>query len=72
MVKDNEMSFEEALVKLEVAAEALKKDTTTLEDAMSYFDEGLKHYKYCNDILSKAKQKILLYDQETKSLKEME
>ena len=72
MVKDQEMSFEEAMAKLEAAAEALKKDSTTLEEAMTNFDEGIKHYKYCSDILSQAKQKILLYDQETKSLKEME
>lgn len=72
MVKDHEMSFEEAMAKLEAAADALKKDSTTLEEAMTNFDEGIKQYKYCSEILSKAKQKILLYDQETKSLKEME
>lgn len=72
MVKDKDMTFEAALAKLESAAEALRKESTTLEDAMHFFDEGLKQYHYCSGILANAKQKIQLYDQETKSLKEMD
>jgi len=72
MIKDKEMTFEAALAKLEAAADALKKDTTTLEDAMNYFDEGLKQYNYCSKILANAKQKVLVYEHESNSLSEMD
>ncbi len=72
MISDTEMTFEMALAKLEAAADALKKDSTTLEEAMNYFDEGLKQYNYCSKILADAKQKVLLYEAENNSLKEMD
>ncbi len=71
-VKEKDATFETELEKLEAAADALKKDSTTLEDAMLYFEEGLKHYNYCSEILKNAKQKVLLYGQETNGLKEMD
>jgi exodeoxyribonuclease VII small subunit len=56
------ISFEEALAGLEHAAEILKKDGTTLEDAMENFEQGIGYYNYCNEILNDAKQKIEFYE----------
>lgn len=72
MANTNDITFEAALAKLEAAAEALKKDSTTLDDSLNYFDEGLVQYNLCNEILAKARQKIQLYDEKTDSMKEME
>lgn len=55
------MSFEEALAELEKSAEILKKDGTTLEAAMQSYEQGMKYYNYCNEILNNAKQKIEIY-----------
>ncbi|WP_037372275.1 exodeoxyribonuclease VII small subunit [Anaerovorax odorimutans] len=56
------LTFEEALEKLEKSAEALKKDGYSLEDAMKNFEEGIEYYNYCNKILTMAKQKIEVYN----------
>jgi len=54
-------SFEEALTGLEKSAEDLRKENITLEAAIKSFEEGITHYKQCNEILSEAKQKIEVY-----------
>lgn len=60
-VKDK-MSFEEALKGLEKSAEALKTEGTTLEEAMHCFEDGMKYYERCAEMLKEAKQKIQVYD----------
>lgn len=61
MATSKKISFEKALEALETSASSLKNEGTTLEDAMKNFEEGIKHYNYCNDILNTAKQKIQVY-----------
>ena len=58
MEKDKKLTFEEALKQLESSADQLKKDGVTLEDAMKSYEEGIKYYKQCSEILNDAKQKI--------------
>lgn len=58
----NKMSFEEALAGLEKSAEVLKKDGTTLEGAMQSYEQGMKYYNYCNELLNNAKQKIEFFE----------
>lgn len=53
--------FEESLQKLEQASENLKKENLSLEDALKNFEEGIKYYKECSEILNSAKQKIETY-----------
>lgn len=59
---ENQMSFEEALAGLARSAETLKKEGTTLEEAMRSFEEGMTFHSRCAELLSEAKQRILLYD----------
>lgn len=61
MADKNAPVFEESLKKLEQASENLKKDNISLEDAMKNFQEGIKYYKECSEILESAKQKIETY-----------
>ncbi|MBE6031836.1 MAG: exodeoxyribonuclease VII small subunit [Firmicutes bacterium] len=61
-IEINELSFEEALGKLESAAEEIKKSDISLENAIQNFENGVKYYERCQQILKDAKQKIEIYD----------
>lgn len=54
-------TFEEALKKLEAASQNLKQDNITLNDALKNYEEGIRYYKECSEILNTAKQKIETY-----------
>ena len=56
-----DISFEEALAKLNDIATKLKAKDISLEETIKYFEEGNKCYKLCKDILDSAKQKIEVY-----------
>lgn len=53
-----EIVFEDVLKKLEAASEKLKSENTTLAEAITNYENGIKYYKECKDILEKANQKI--------------
>ena len=55
-------SFEEALAGLENAADALKSDNTTLEEALLRFEEGMQYYVKCKEHLTAANEKVKIYD----------
>ena len=63
MATSKKITFEEALTKLEASSENLKKENTTLEEALKYFEDGMKHYNACSKILNDAKQKIETYSE---------
>lgn len=71
MARKQNPSFEESFQKLTEAAEALRKESATLEDALNYFEEGTKYFRECSQILDKAKQRVLKYDRETETTEEM-
>jgi exodeoxyribonuclease VII small subunit len=45
---------------LEEKARAIKKEDITLEEAMKAYEEGVKYYEICENILNDAKGKITL------------
>lgn len=51
-------NFEDTLKKLETASDKLKSEDISLEDAIKAYEEGIRYYKECSDILEKANQKI--------------
>ena len=57
-MSDREISFEEALKKLEESSKKLKESETTLEEAMENYEKGLEAYRECKTILENASQKI--------------
>lgn len=61
MTAEKKVTFEASLKKLEKASENLKKDNITLEEALINFEEGIRHYDQCSEILNQAKQKIETY-----------
>lgn len=64
------LTFEQALSGLETAAESLKRNEGTLEDAINQYEKGILFYEQCNVILKEAKQRIEIYDKETQEQKE--
>jgi exodeoxyribonuclease VII small subunit len=61
MEKTEAITFETAMEKLEKAADNLKNESITLEDALKYYEEGIEYYIKCDAILRDAKQKIGTY-----------
>lgn len=51
-------TFEEALERLEKAAEALKREDLPLEEAMKNYEDGIRYFNQCEKILKAARQKI--------------
>ena len=53
----NELTFEEALDKLEEIANQLEEGLT-LEESLKAFEEGIGLFKYCAGKLERAEQKV--------------
>ena len=60
----NQKKFEEALSGLTEMSEKIKAGSTTLEEAVACYEEGMKYYSICSDILENAKQKIEMCERE--------
>ncbi len=55
------MSFELSMKKLEEMSDKIRNNNTSLDEAILCYEEGIKAYDECNEILNKAKQKIETY-----------
>ena len=55
-----EISFEEALLKLECEVKRLESGSTTLDESISAFEEAVKLVKICNERLEQAERKVRL------------
>ena len=56
----NEISFEQALARLEQIVKALEGGNVPLEDLIKLFDEGTSLVKLCTERLDKAEEKVKL------------
>lgn len=63
-MNNENLTYEEAILKLESILKELEDDNCTLNDSIDKFKKGVELYNYCNDLLSKAEGeiKILLKD----------
>lgn len=55
-------TFTESLQALQNAASEIGRQTTSLEDSLRLFDEGMKEAEYCKKILDDAEQRIQLFE----------
>ena len=62
MKKDKDISFEEALKKLEDAVARLKSGECSLEESIKVYEESVHYYEICHGILESARQKIEIYN----------
>jgi exodeoxyribonuclease VII small subunit len=53
-----ELSFEEAITKLEEIVKKLEEGDVPLEKAIEYYQEGMILSKYCNEKLSKVEKQM--------------
>ena len=72
MAEETKLSFEEALAKLEEAAETLKRSDISLEESVKVYENSIMYYNRCSEILKSAKQKIELYRPETGQTEEFD
>ncbi len=56
----NEITFEQALARLEQIVKALEGGNVPLEDLIKLFDEGTGLVKLCTERLDKAEEKVRL------------
>ncbi len=57
-MENKNLSFEEAMQRLEEIVNDLEKEGVTLEDAMEKFEEGVKLSEFCVNKLNEAEKKI--------------
>lgn len=57
-MKKEELSFEEAIKRLEAIASELEGDKLALEDSLKLYEEGIRLIRYCNMMLEGAERKI--------------
>jgi len=55
-----ELTFEQALAQLEQTVRKLEEGQPGLSDALSLYEQGVRHLKQCHDALAKAERKIEL------------
>ncbi len=58
MEKKSEMSFEEAMSKLEAIVKELESGNCTLDDAINKYTDGMNLAKTCGDKLNSATEKV--------------
>ena len=56
---DKELTFEEALSKLELIVRKLESGNSKLDESIKLYEEGTSLVKYCSVTLDKAKQQII-------------
>ncbi len=59
-----ELSFENAMKRLEEIVGALEKSETSLDESIKLFEEGTKLTAFCSKTLDEAQQKITLLTKE--------
>ena len=57
-IKNEEMTFETALSRLETLVRALETGESGLDESLTLFEEGIGLVKYCTAKLDEAEQKV--------------
>ncbi len=57
-------TFEQAMKALEDIVKEMESGELALEQAVKKYEQGIKHSKYCLDILDKTEKKITLLTQD--------
>ena len=56
--KEEELTFEESLIKLETIVKELENGTVALDDAINKFTEAMNLSKTCNEKLKNAEENV--------------
>lgn len=58
MAEETKLTFEEALAKLEAVVEALEGGELKLEEALDYYQEGIRLVRFCREQLNRFENKL--------------
>ena len=58
-MKENELSFEDAMKRLDEIVSGLEKGDVTLQDSMTLFEEGTGLIRRCSELLDRAEQQVV-------------
>ena len=58
MAEKKDMSFEEALARLEIIVKSLEGGKAPLDESLSLFEEGVALVRLCNNKLDTAEKKV--------------
>ena len=56
--KTENMTFEEAMARLEVIVRSLENGSAPLDDSLALFEEGISLVRFCNERLEHAESRI--------------
>lgn len=65
-----EMTFEDALGQLEEIVDTLSKGKLSLDEAMQKFEEGIRLFRFCDEKLRSAEQRVSILVQSNEGIQE--
>lgn len=65
-----EMTFEDALGQLEEIVDTLSKGKLSLDEAMQKFEEGIRLFRFCDEKLRSAEQRVSVLVQSNEGIQE--
>jgi exodeoxyribonuclease VII small subunit len=72
MAKKAQVSFEDALARLDEIVRLLEGGKLTLDETVSLYEEGMKLSDFCKGKLTIARNKVMILTQENNNMKEVE
>lgn len=64
----NEMTYESAMERMEEILRILEGGNNKLEDSLKLYEEGIKLYRYCNEVLNKAELRVTQFNKEKEEI----
>ena len=62
--KENQLTLEEALKKLEETVTKLQSDEISLEESFQVYQQGMEYVKFCSQTIDQVEKKVLVLNQE--------
>lgn len=62
--KENQLTLEEALEKLDEAVARLLSDEISLEESFQVYQQGMEYVKFCSQTIDQVEKKVLMLNQE--------
>lgn len=62
--KEEALSLEEALMKLEETVNQLQQEEVSLEESFQLYKQGMDYVKLCSETIDRVERKVLLLNQE--------
>ena len=62
--KEERLTLEEALLKLDEAVAKLQSDEISLEDSFQVYQQGMEYVKFCSQTIDQVEKKVLMLNQE--------